>query len=69
MDSPSDINWISLFVIKGLAGLIFHSYSISDEKSCIANPVDPDQLPHNTLSDLSLHYYVICLGALLPGGL
>ena len=53
MDSSTVICWTSPFVISGVSGLsiiFFFGWEI-----LLANNVDPDQVPHDVASDLSLH--------------
>ena len=45
------INWKSPFPILGVAGVLFHFYSIFDRNFLLGNSTDPDQTPQ----DLGLH--------------
>ena len=55
MESSSVVCWVSPFVILGVSGLFCCFYSTIDGKSCKANNVDHDQMPHYVASDLGLH--------------
>ena len=54
VDSSIAICWTSSFVILGMSGLFCHFYSIFLWLILLANPVDPDQMPHYVASDLGL---------------
>ena len=55
VDSSTITCWMSPFVILAMSGIFCRFYSISYGKSCLANNVDPDQMPHYVASDLVLH--------------
>ena len=55
LDSSNVICWMSPFVILGVKGLSCDFYSVFDGKILLANAEDPDQMPHDVASDLSLH--------------
>ena len=55
--------WTSPSFILGVLGLFCSLYSIFDGKSCLTKNVDPDQMPHDVASDLSLHCLPMTLWA------
>ena len=64
VDSSTVTCWMSPFVILGVTGLFCCFHCIVDGKSCYANSVDPDQMPHYVASDLGLHClfrFLMCL--------
>ena len=55
MDFSTLLYWKSPFAIKGVLGVISLGLFGSRQKLLLANSGDPDQTPHNAVSDLGLH--------------
>ena len=54
VDSSTVICWTSPFVTSGVSDLLSFLFFF-DGKSCLANTVDPDQMPYYVASHLGLH--------------